>query len=381
MRGYLFWPALVASGALLAAPPALKFEAVEIATGLTGGYQVVIADMNRDGKPDLIALASGIPELVWYENPSWRRHVIGDGFSRMINLAAADVDGDGIPEIVLAEKFENVPARSLGRVLLLDSGGDPEGTWRVREIDRIPSSHRIRTARTRGGGLIFINAPLAGAHGEPPDYRDTIPVVYYDPRNQWQREVISQDLTGVLHGIHVLDWNSDGHDELLTASFEGLHLFERKAGGAWGRHRLSPGNPNPAPQGGSSDVTAGVWRGSRFLAALEPWHGHELAVYARQERTWSRRVIDATSSDGHAVLAADFDGDGNDEIVAAFRRGQSLRLYRSGDTLTEWHPQVLDDSITPAGCAAADLDGDGRIDLACIGSATANLKWYRNLAK
>jgi hypothetical protein len=42
---------------------------------------------------------------------------------------------------------------------------------------------------------------------------------------------------------------------------------------------------------------------------------------------------------------------------------------------------VLDDSITPAGCAAADLDGDGRIDLACIGSATANLKWYRNLAK
>ena len=37
-----------------------------IATGLKGGYQVVAADMNRDGKPDLIALASGMPDLVWY---------------------------------------------------------------------------------------------------------------------------------------------------------------------------------------------------------------------------------------------------------------------------------------------------------------------------
>jgi hypothetical protein len=26
-----------------------------------------------------------------------------------------------------------------------------------------------------------------------------------------------------------------------------------------------------------------------------------------------------------------------------------------------------------------DLNGDGRPDIACIGSATANLKWYENL--
>jgi len=32
-----------------------------------------------------------------------------------------------------------------------------------------------------------------------------------------------------------------------------------------------------------------------------------------------------------------------------------------------------------AGCAAADFNADKRLDVVCIGSATANLKWYENL--
>lgn len=74
-----------------------KFQEHTIATDLRGGYQVVIADLNRNRKPDLIALASGMNELVWFENPGWQRHVIINNASRMINCAAFDADGDGIP--------------------------------------------------------------------------------------------------------------------------------------------------------------------------------------------------------------------------------------------------------------------------------------------
>jgi hypothetical protein len=43
-----------------------RFIAHPVTDGLTGGYQVIIADMDHDGKPDLMALASfqGIG-LVW----------------------------------------------------------------------------------------------------------------------------------------------------------------------------------------------------------------------------------------------------------------------------------------------------------------------------
>jgi hypothetical protein len=34
--------------------------------------------------------------------------------------------------------------------------------------------------------------------------------------------------------------------------------------------------------------------------------------------------------------------------------------------------------MAAAACATADLNGDGKIDIACIGSATTNLKWYEN---
>src|SRR5689334_9239522 len=71
-----------------------RFTPREIATGLTGGYRVIAADLNRDGKPDLIVV-SDLPELVWFENPSWTRHVLARGLTDVINVAAADLDGDG----------------------------------------------------------------------------------------------------------------------------------------------------------------------------------------------------------------------------------------------------------------------------------------------
>ena len=76
-------------------------------------------DLNRDSKPDIIAVASGLEELRWYENPGWARHVLVGAISQPINAAAHDVDGDGIPEIALAHGFSNVYTRSLGIVSIL----------------------------------------------------------------------------------------------------------------------------------------------------------------------------------------------------------------------------------------------------------------------
>ena len=53
-------------------------------------------------------------ELVWFENPGWDRHVIASGLREMINAAADDTDGDGIPEIALAHGFDMEAAKSAG---------------------------------------------------------------------------------------------------------------------------------------------------------------------------------------------------------------------------------------------------------------------------
>ena len=367
---------------LMAAAPPARFEEHTIATDLKGGYQVVVADLNHDGKPDLIALASGMSELVWYENPGWERHVIAAGLSRMINCVTVAGAGDGIPDIVLASDFSMQAKDSIGTVSVLRHNGDPRQPWNVTEIDRIPTSHRLRTADIDGSGQrVVVSAPLTGAKAEAPDYRGQTPLLFYRP-GDWKRQSISTENSGVVHCIYIVDWDGDGRDEILTASFTGIHLFKLSKDGKWSRTEIARGDPAPWPKSGSSDVAVGRLGSTRFLAAIEPWHGNEVSVYRERGGKWERRVIDDTLVDGHTVLTADLNGDGADEIVAGYRgEGRRVYVYYAEDAAGEkWTRRALDDGgIAAAACAVADLDGDGRPDVACIGSATTNLKWYRNL--
>ena len=115
----IFFLLLLLFGSTYAATPPAEFAEHLIESGLKGGYQVVIADLNKDGKPDIIALASGMPDLIWFENPSWKRHILASGMAHMINLAAWDTDGDGIPEIVIAHEFANQAKNSVGILSVL----------------------------------------------------------------------------------------------------------------------------------------------------------------------------------------------------------------------------------------------------------------------
>jgi hypothetical protein len=363
---------LLAACAAAAAAPPLRFAEHTIATDLKGGYQVVAADLNRDGRPDLIALASGMKELVWFENPGWQRHVLATGQNRMINCTVVDSG-----EIVLATEFAMEAKNSIGIVSVLRPNGDPREPWTATEIDRLSTSHRLRVANTAVGRIV-VNAPLTGAKATAPEYRDQAPLVFYRP-GEWKRQMISEENAGVVHGVYVVDWDGDGRDEILTASFTGIHLFKPGRNGHWTRTEIAKGDPAPWPKSGSSDIAVGKAGPGRFLAAIEPWHGNQVAVYRRSGEAWNREVIDNALVDGHTILVADLDRDGADEVVAGYRgQGRSVNLYRLDGG--RWSKQVLDGGgMAAAGCAAADLNGDGRVDIACIGSATTNLKWYENL--
>jgi len=212
---------------MLSVLSAAQFAEHNVATDLKGGYQVVAADVNHDGKIDLIALASGQTDLVWYENPTWQRHVIASGMRRMINLAYWN------DQIALASEFENDPKRSLGIVSLLVPNGVPRQPWNLKEIDRLPTSHRLRWADIDGNGKkVLVNAPLLGSTAQAPDYRGRVPLVLYRP-GEWKRELIGDANQGVQHGIFVIDWDGDGHEGILTASFSGIALNQYQKNRKW----------------------------------------------------------------------------------------------------------------------------------------------------
>jgi len=346
--------------AYYAVADALRMEHT-IADDLAGGYQVVPFDVNGDGKVDLIALASGMTDLVWFENPGWQRHVLATGLPHMINCA-----GNG-REIAVAYGFSMDASKSPGNVGILRPQGDPAEPWKLTEIDRLPTSHRLRWADIDGSGeKVLVNAPLTGADAKAPDYRGHVPLVYYRP-GEWKRRSISNAEEGVVHGIYITDWDGVGREEIMIAGFTGIHLYKYGADGNWTRSEIAKGDSAPWPKCGSSDIAVGKLGRERYIAAIEPWHGNQVVVY-RQGR---REVIDDSLLDAHTILTTDVDGDGRDEIVAGFR-GKPYGVYLYQFDGAKWVRHIVDQGgISAAACAL--IDGD----LACIGSATHNLKTYR----
>jgi hypothetical protein len=373
------------------ADPPAPFTPHTVATGLRGGYQVVAADMNRDGRVDLIGLGSQMPELLWYENPSWTPHVITRDAPRMINLAAADTDGDGIPEIGLAYEFATNPQQSAGKIAILESGPDPRELWTLREIDAIPTSHRVRFARIDGQTLL-INAPILGATAREgftdPD-RTPTPLRAYRPP-AWKPETITMANQGVVHGLFTGDWDGDGRDDVLTAGYVGVFAHSLGKDGSWARVELAKGDPAPWPRGGASDIAAGRLNGRRAFVTNEPFHGNQVVVYQEGAGgTWTRQVIDTRLTNSHSLTLVDSDGDGAHEIVSGGTRGApgaargtkpGVFFYKAADPAGRtWNRMVLDPGIAANSCVTADLNGDRKMDVACIDNGTPwSLVWYEN---
>ena len=344
-----------------------------ITNSIRMGYQLVTTDLNHDGRLDLIEVDERGTELAWYENPTWERHVIIKDVPRTINLDVFDYDGCGTPEIAMGHNFETAPEKSIGNVLILKSGSDPRQPWTSREIDRVPTVHRIRWIDLKGDGRkVLLVAPMIGVNSVAPDYADNVPIYLYRP-GVWKREIYTTLPRGILHSIAPVRWQGRG-EQLMTADFLGIRVFLPK-----GPVEISKGDPRACPQCGSSEIKMGRLDGRRFIAAIEPWHGNQVVVYTEEGKAWQRRVLEDKMVNGHALAVGDLDGDGRDEIVAGFR-GQGFQLYiftADDGTGTRWTRHTLDaGGIAAADCKIADFTGNRRPSIACSGASTANVKLY-----
>ncbi len=369
------------------------FEKFTLDESMRGGYGVEAADMDGDGLSDIIALSTNPAQFAWYKNPTWDKYVISTVAQGNIDAAPKDIDGDGDMDIVLASAF-NLGASTEGGLLhWLENPGNPtvNQEWEMHYIDEVPTSHRIKWADINGDGNDeLINLPIIGVGATSPAYDVDLQLKAYTvPANlnaaRWPGVVLNESLQ-LSHGLDIVDWDNDGREDLLTASFYGVHLFQLATRGEpVARSQIAAGKQGAdRPQIGSSEVDVGVMRGGqRFVATVEPWHGNEVVVYTEgniPNGLWSRAVIETEFSNGHGLLTADLNNDGVDEIVAGGRsEPYQLAIYQNTSEAGEWRRIDLDiGGIALSGLAIEDFNGDGFKDIVGIGAGTRNVVYYQN---
>ncbi|MCH7932643.1 MAG: VCBS repeat-containing protein [Gemmatimonadetes bacterium] len=374
---------------------AVRFQAHDVGE-IRGGYAVAVADFNNDGLLDIMANSLGVPELAWHENPTWERHVIVEGVSSLVNLAIADIDGDGIPEVAYQTAFAMVPANSEGLNWIARSQGDPTQLWKSEQIDGIPTSHHVTWADLDGDGkLELVNALLLGSESFGPTYDQDNASVFWYGQDGWNRGTVSTEIPGIIHRVRTVRWDEGSRDQILVASFEGIGLYRATGMGAdmtFEKELISSGHDSgPAPRLGSSDVRVGMSNGQRVLASVEPWHGNEVVVYTQEDGSWQRRVIFDAIGSGHEVEMVDLNGDGRADIIANDRSRVTednpngtpgVHVFFSPDdpATGEWIHSRIETEYGMNGCVTGDMNQDDRPDIICAGPG-GMIRWYENLGE
>ena len=363
-----------AAAAAAATEGPLQFRAQEIATGFGVGYAVVAGDVNGDKRNDILAISG--TEVVWFPAPTWEKTLIlGAGATTRDNvtLAPSDIDGDGRLDIALGAGWMGPNTGTLQWVKQNAPGTTP--AWEVFQISAEPTLHRIKWGDVDGDkNQDLIVAPLHGKGGKGPARL----LIFRPPANPksdpWPMEVAGE-ANHIQHNFLPMNVDKDPQDEIVTASKEGLRAWKRGKDGTWSQTLIGEGT--------LGEVKLGRVGGRRLLAAVEPWHGAGVVIYAEKPGLWAKTTIESALTEGHALGWADFDGDGNDELAVGWRgrASRGLAVYfvdREGALKSK---MMVDDRMDTEDLIVGDFNADRRPDIVASGRASRNVRIYWNEAK
>jgi hypothetical protein len=280
-------------------------------------------DLDGDGRDEIVCGEWG-PRLLWFTCPTgdldhWEYHAVYSGLADPHDLIAVDLDGDGRDEIVVRNKD--------GALLLFRPPADPSHPWPVQVIaDRLngdgtavasvarPATLDIVTndgwfENIRGDGSEWVRHPFAPEEpGLHPESRIAIgdldgngtPVAvlteseipaarmfllrYAGPDRPWEMELLidrSEHICG-MHSLQLADLNTDGKLDIFTAEME-------------------------------NSRTDGVNTKPRW------WCLSKLS-----DGSWHKHILLDMNLGSHSASVADFDGDGNLEIVGKVWRANKV---------------------------------------------------------
>ncbi len=347
-----------------------------ISTDADAAISVFAADVDGDGDMDALSVSSFDNKLAWYENTDGGgtfgapQVIFSASATRPSSVFAADVDGDGDLDVLATLRNNNTiawyenetihrsaifPAQSVISTIAHTAtavfAADIDGDGDIDALSASAANDKIAWYPNTGGGTfaspeqVISTATLAptavfAADIDGDGDMDALSAAFSQDEIAWHpntgggvfaaRQVIST-LTDLPRSVFAADIDGDGDMDVLSASFNDDEI-------AW--------YPN---SGGGT--------------------------FASQE------VISNDADNARSVFAADIDGDGDMDVLSASIDDDKIAWYENTDGAgTFGTQQVLSTDADGAFCvSAADVDGDGDIDVLSASRWDNKVAWYENL--
>ena len=304
-----------------ASPP--SFTPHTLGTMLDGPSAVTTADLDRDGDLDAIATGILIGEVGWYENdgaspPAFTAHVIDTQAPAARGVFAADLDGDGDPDVLVA------------------SEGADEIIWYESDAGSPPSftRHSITTA---ADGATSVSAADLDGDGD-------------------------LDVLSTSENDNTLAWyESDGAS---PPSFTRRLIFTD------GQAALGH---STADLDGDGDLDVAL---ASTIDNMISWFENDGA----SPPGWIGRVITLGAMRARAVVTADLDGDGDIDVASASEFDDTVAWYENDGASPPSFTvhQIFTGALGASSVDTGDLDGDGDLDLISASFNDNHIRWYPN---
>lgn len=389
--------------------------------GVDGARYVHMTDLNRDGDLDLIVAARKANTIFWYPNQTIHRSALFSVQSVIANyyaarhLTAADIDSDGDMDLMtmadqqltLHENQGTQPPSYIEHIVTTEINGgrwvqasDLDGDGDQDLISASKKDNRIAWFENNGASPpiftmynISTNALGARSAGVADIDNDGVLDVYStsdeDDKVAWYRNNGARPPQFTEHAItrsadyvrsaYAADLDNDGDLDLMSASQRDNKVaWYRNQNGEFETHVIDTGamgaqHIHADDMDGDGDID--------ILAASE--HDNTIAWYENNGESFpnfQKIVITNQATAVHAVYTGDADQDGDIDIFAAIEKLNTIAWYENRgevDPTFAYHV-VTDDAVLAHGISAADLDGDGDLDMLAASRKDDKFAWFQN---